>query len=134
MSVSEEIANRVINRINDKYELERDYLDDFCRMIIEEVDSVKFAEQLPPNHPYAVVPAQPGGVAAKAVKGKKAAEDVESDDEVEVEVTVKKANPYAKFMKETMPKLTDVDPKQRMTEVGKRWKLLTAAQKAAYKM
>lgn len=99
------IADQVVDRINQNYELDQDFVEEVRQYINEAV-------------------AQAGGGHHEDLKS--------SNGESEKPKKSRKPTAYACYLKAIYPELKDIPYKERMTEAGKRWKALSKEEQAKY--
>lgn len=124
MASAEKIAERVVQRINRKYDVDDAFVEQIRQFVIEETCNHRIIDQdrgtddeADPHDDHAVAA---GGGARPAAKKKQDA------------VAPKKMKPYNAFMKAKMPEMADVPHKERMGKIAALWAALPAAEKAKY--
>jgi len=104
------IANQVVERINQNYELDQAFVEAVRQYIIEAIANQTEEEN------------ENADISAKARAPQKTL----------VVKNTRAPSAYARFVKAVYPELKDIPPKQRMVEAGKRWRALSKTDQAKY--
>jgi hypothetical protein len=132
-TAAETVANRVVQRINNHYELDRDFVEDVRQYIIEEINRPSPDSEF--LKPFLVTTPKEKTLSVSHEKKFSVKEKRFKQQPSPKPIVVEKQAPrsaYNKYVQANMKSVMDVPKEDRMKQLGATWRKMSLEERAKY--